>query len=42
MIYKFIYTFELPTTNKIINANRKNPFAGATQKKIYRLNSNGK
>ena len=35
MIYKFIYTFELPTTNKIIDANRKNPFAGANQKKKF-------
>ena len=35
MIYKFIYTFELPTTNKIIDTNRKNPFAGANQKKKF-------
>lgn len=35
MNYKLIYEIELPTTNKIVDANRRNRFAGGQQKKKY-------
>lgn len=35
MIYKLIYDIELPSTNEIINKNRSNRYAAASQKKQY-------
>lgn len=35
MIYKLVYDLELPSTNEIINQNRSNRYAAASQKKKY-------
>lgn len=35
MIYKLVYDIELPSTNEIINQNRINRYAAASQKKKY-------
>lgn len=35
MKYKLVYNLTLPTTNKIVEANRRNKYAGGKQKRKY-------